>query len=77
MAFVVVVVLVLALACAAWIDQRDRKHRRKQRSSGEMIGRRRERILNLRSTPEPGVPLSDDWDQSMSDRLRDQDRGGY
>ncbi|HZY76143.1 MAG TPA: hypothetical protein VFE40_07475 [Jatrophihabitantaceae bacterium] len=77
MAFVIVVAVVLALACAAWVDHRDRKHHRKQRSSGDMIGRRRERILNFRSTPEPGVPVSDDWDQSMGDRLRDQDHGGY
>jgi hypothetical protein len=77
MAFVVVAVLVLFLAGAAWIDHRDRKHHRTQRSASDMIGRRRERMLNLRSTPEHGVPPGDDWDQPMGDRLRDENRGGY
>ena len=30
-----------------------------------------------RLTTTQGVPVSDDWDQSMGDRLRDQDHGGY
>jgi len=76
MAFVVVVLVVLALAGAAWVDHRDRKHRRKQRSSGEMIGSRRQRILNLRSTPEHGVP-TEGWNPGANERVREQPFGDY
>ena len=60
--------LVLVLAGAAWVDHQDRKHHRKQRKAGDMIGRRRDRIRNVRSTPERGVPLSTDWDKPTEDR---------
>lgn len=77
MAFAIVVFLVLALAGAAWIDHRDRKHHRKQRSSGEMIGRRRERMRDLRSTTEHGVPSTGAWNPTANERMRDQPFGDY
>ena len=77
MAFVVVVMVVLALGCAAWVDHRDRKHRRKQRSAGDMIGNRRQRMLDLRSTPEPGVPSTEVWNPAISERMRDEPYGDY
>jgi hypothetical protein len=77
MAFVVVVVVVLALGCAAWVDHRDRKHRRKQRSSGEMIGDRRQRMRDYRSTPERGVPSTEVYNPAARERMREQPFGDY
>ena len=56
------------LAGAAWADHQDRKHHRKQREARDMIGRRRDRVRNVRATSEHGVPLSDDWDRPSEDR---------
>jgi hypothetical protein len=77
MAFVLVAILVLALACAAWVDHRDRKHHRRQRDSGEMIRNRRQRIRDLRSTPEPGVPSTELFNPATNERMRDQPFGDY
>lgn len=71
MGLIVLGVLVLVLAGAAWVDHLDRKHRRARRSSADMVSRRRERVLNLRSTPEHGVPADHQWDKPVADRLRD------
>jgi hypothetical protein len=76
-AFVVVVVVVLALGCAAWVDHRDRKRRRKRRSASEMIGNRRERMRDYRSTPERGVPSTEVYNPGARERMRDQSFGDY
>jgi hypothetical protein len=66
MAFVVVLLVVLALGCAAWVDHRDRRRRRRQRSAAETIGERRERIRGDHATN----PVA-------RERLREQPFGDY
>lgn len=56
-------VFVILFGGALLLDRADRKHGRRQRSSGEMMSNRRDRERNFRSTPEHGVPLIDDWDK--------------
>lgn len=61
--WIVLGVFVVLIGGAFLLDRADRRHGRRLRSSGEMLSNRRDRERNIRSTPEHGVPLMDDWDK--------------
>lgn len=65
----ILLALVLGALVWAWlIDRDDRRHHRRQRSAGEMSGARRKRILDFRSSPNPGDPVDEGWVRPDADR---------
>ncbi|MGI8679426.1 MAG: hypothetical protein ACR2LX_12205 [Jatrophihabitans sp.] len=74
--WIVVLVVVLMLAGAAFSDFHDRRKGRTVRTSGELVDIKRERRMNLRSTPMHGIPPAPDWQRPLTDKLKDKNRGG-
>jgi len=67
MGFVIIGIVVLAIAGLAYVDHRDRRDGHRSRRAEEMNAGRRERQANLRATTERGIPTQG-WTGAPADR---------